>query len=168
MPTSYKTAGRTRLLAHLAEHPDRHVTVDELAAELTASAAPSDKPIGKSTLYRQLGELCAEGIVRKYRSDGQSAFVYQYLGTGDCGCHFHLKCVVCGSVTHLDCPLGEELMAHIHSDHRFRVDGGRSILYGCCDGCADTSSDTSAHAPSDKPLCTHDHHTHEKGTHRHE
>ncbi len=167
MSASYKTAGRTRLLAHLAAHPDRHATADELAAELAASAAPTDKPIGKSTLYRQLAELCADGIVRKYRSDGQSAFVYQYLGTGDCGYHFHLKCVVCGAVTHLDCPLGEELMAHIRSDHRFRVDGGRSILYGCCDGCADTS-DTPIQQPSDKPPCTHDHHTHEKGTHRHE
>ena len=162
MPVSYKTAGRQRLLAYLSSHPDRHVTVDGLAAELAASAEPSDKPIGKSTLYRQLAELCAEGIVRKYRADTQSAFVYQYLGTGDCGHHFHLKCVVCGSVTHLDCPLGEELMAHIHSDHRFRVDGGRSILYGCCDGCAEPN------AQSDKPACTHDHHTHDKGTHRHE
>ena len=96
MAGTYKTAGRQRLLAYLSSHPDRHVTVDELASELAASAAPGDKPIGKSTLYRQLAELCAEGIVRKYRADTQSAFVYQYLGTGDCGHHFHLKCVVCG------------------------------------------------------------------------
>ena len=136
MPVSYKTAGRRRLLAYLADHPDRHVTVDELAAELAASAAPSDKPIGKSTLYRQLADLCADGIVRKYRSDTQSAYVYQYVGQGDCCRHFHLKCLSCNALIHLECSVSEELLSHISDHHGFEVDSGRSILYGLCEACA--------------------------------
>ncbi len=140
----YQTAGRRRLMEFLECHPDRQYTVDELSDALTAvspadllASCPADLSPGrgKSTLYRHLSELCAEGMVRKYRSDVQSAYVYQYVGGGNCCHHFHLKCEVCGRLVHLDCTVSEELLAHIRSDHQFRVDSGRSILYGVCEGC---------------------------------
>lgn len=133
MAKTYKTAGWQRLLQFLHGHPDRQYTVDELAVSV--------HPTGKSTLYRHLSELCAEGTVRKYRSDVQSAYVYQYVGRGDCCHHFHLKCVSCGQLIHLECAVSEELLAHIRSDHQFEVDSGRSILYGLCAACSAERSD---------------------------
>ncbi len=134
MAGTYKTAGRQKLLSFLYGHPDRQYTVDELSSELHPAIA--GEKTGKSTLYRHLSELCAEGTVRKYRSDTQAAYVYQYVGHGDCCHHFHLKCVACGRLVHLDCAVSEELLAHIRTDHQFRVDSGRSILYGVCESCA--------------------------------
>ena len=161
MAGTYKTPGRARLLRFLQNHPDRQFSADELAVELAAETAfvpasvqtarsghsvrdhrassskgtPVEKT-SKSTLYRHLSELCREGSVRKYRSDTQSAYVYQYVGQGDCCHHFHLKCVECGALVHLECAVSEALLSHIRSDHGFRVDSGRSILYGMCEACA--------------------------------
>ena len=132
---TYKTAGRKRLLAFLETNPDKQFTVEELCGELDTLTAGENKT-RKSTLYRHLSELCGEGTVRKYRSDTQSAYVYQYVGGGDCARHFHLKCVACGVLTHLECTVSEELLSHISSHHGFSVDSGRSILYGLCEACA--------------------------------
>ena len=133
MAGTYKTAGRQRLLSFLQSHPDRQFTVDELALELDRT---SEYTSSKSTLYRHLSELCHEGTARKYRSDTQSSYVYQYVGTGDCCHHFHLKCVNCGELVHLECTVSEELLSHISAHHGFEVDSGRSILYGTCEACA--------------------------------
>ncbi len=134
MAGTYKTAGRQRLLAFLHEHPDRQFTAEELSDEMNRGAGRDGS---RSTLYRHLSELCTEGTVRKYRSDKQSAYVYQFVGCGDCCHHFHLKCERCGRLVHLDCAVSEELLAHIRTDHHFRVDSGRSILYGMCEKCGE-------------------------------
>lgn len=135
MASTYQTEGRKRLLAFLLKHPDKQFTVDELSLSLSKEHPELSANTGKSSLYRQLSRLCDEGAVRKYRSDTQSSFVYQYVGHGDCSHHFHLKCIVCGHLTHLDCALSDELLSHIQSDHNFRIDSGRSILYGLCGAC---------------------------------
>ena len=132
---TYKTPGRQRLLSFLENHPDRQFTAEELCRELDTQS-PGEAQTRKSTLYRHLSELCAEGTVRKYRSDTQSAYVYQYVGQGDCRHHFHLKCVVCDALVHLECTVSEELLSHISAHHGFEVDSGRSILYGLCKACA--------------------------------
>ena len=140
MAKTYKTAGRQRLLSFLQSNPDRQFGVDELTEELDRLQESEGQKQSKSTLYRHLSELCAEGTVRKYRSDTQSAYVYQYVGIGDCRRHFHLKCEDCGKLIHLECTVSEELLSHISSHHDFCVDSGRSILYGLCADCADQFS----------------------------
>lgn len=136
---TYKTEGRQRLLSFLLDHPDRQYTVDEIRQALNergeSAGDTARKTAGKSSLYRQLSELCEDGTVRKFRTDTQSSFVYQLIGHTDCQHHFHLKCIRCGRLVHLECSLSEELLEHIRTDHRFRVDSGRSILYGCCEDC---------------------------------
>ena len=135
MAGTYRTAGRRRLLNFLQNHPDRQFTADELTGELSHPQDQTCCKTSKSSLYRHLSELCDEGTVRKYRSDTQSAYVYQYVGESDCRHHFHLKCLECGTLVHLECAVSEELLAHISADHRFTVDSGRSILYGVCADC---------------------------------
>ena len=143
MAGTYKTAGRERLLRFLECHPDRQFLVDDLTEELNrqTEAGAHESKSSKSSLYRHLSELCDEGTVRKYRSDIQSAYVYQYVGRGDCCHHFHLKCQSCGALFHLECAVSEELLTHIRSDHGFRVDSGRSILYGVCEACSKTEEE---------------------------
>lgn len=152
MARTYKTAGRQRLLDFLEGRPDRQFTVEELSIEMDRLDGVTSR---KSTLYRHLSELCDEGVVRKYRSDTQSAYVYQYVGCGDCCHHFHLKCVTCGALVHLECTVSEELLAHIQSDHGFRVDSGRSILYGVCEDCAALEK---KETPVDVRACSCGHH----------
>ncbi len=158
MAGTYKTAGRQKLLDFLESHPDRQFLVDELSEELNRRIGESHKS-SKSSLYRHLSELCDEGTVRKYRSDTQSAYVYQYVGRGDCCHHFHLKCVSCGALVHLECAVSEELLDHIRSDHGFRVDSGRSILYGMCETCAAAEPD-----PQGDCGCARCHHNEKQNT----
>lgn len=151
---TYKTPGRQRLLDFLETHPDRQFTAEELCTELDSANGDTGKT-RKSTLYRHLSELCEEGTVRKYRSDTQSAYVYQYVGQGDCTRHFHLKCVTCGDLVHLECAVSEELLSHISSHHGFEVDSGRSILYGLCRACAALEK---KRTPTQSRSCTCGHH----------
>lgn len=153
--SQYKTEGRQKLLSFLLNHPDKQYTVDEIREELSRINEDEDrltppKAIGKSSLYRQLAELCDDGTVRKFRAEAQASFVYQFVGQTDCGHHFHLKCLVCGRLVHLECKLSDELLEHIREEHGFRVDSGRSILYGCCEDCAAHLNDVPEPAEKDE------------------
>lgn len=127
----YKTAGREALIAFLAQNPNRQFTVEELCAEI--NGAPEQ---GKSSVYRQLGELCGDGTVRKFQSEENRGSVYQYVGES-CGCqeHFHQKCLRCGRIFHLDCAGAEDFALHLLRVHHFEVDRGQSVIYGVCSDC---------------------------------
>ncbi len=150
MASTYKTEGKTRLVDYFSQHPDTQYTVDELHTALTEAypEAYADKGCGKSSLYRQLSVLIEEGTVRKFRDATQSAYVYQYVACGACSHHFHLKCLNCGKLEHLDCAISDQLLAHISADHKFCIDRGRSILYGLCAECHNEGE-----APVSIPLC---------------
>ncbi len=138
MAGTYKTSGRERLISFLSSHPDTPYTVDELAAQMHPDALVRS---GKSSLYRQLSELVADGTVRcdrEERGGGDrraAASVYRYVARQDCAGHIHLQCLGCGKLIHLDCHIATDLLAHIREDHCFRIDAGRSVLYGICDAC---------------------------------
>ncbi len=146
MAGTYKTSGRERLMSFLVSHPDTPYTVDELAACLHPDAAENGASCaGKSSLYRQLSELVADGTVRRDRDESEregtgrpSAAVYRYVGRSDCARHFHLQCVSCGRLLHLDCTLTDELLSHIQTDHHFLISMSRSVLYGQCESCAES------------------------------
>ena len=128
----YQTGGRTRLLAYLKEHASRAPhSAEQIYGGLCALG---DAP-AQSSVYRMLATLSAEGEVRKYPAEG--GFLYQYVGQGrTCDLHFHLQCLVCGEVTHLECGCGREIASHLSRTHGFAVDCGKTLIYGRCAKCA--------------------------------
>ena len=156
MASTYKTEGKTRLITFFSQHPDVQYTVEELQAALseTYDSSEVNKQGGKSSLYRRLSALIEEGTVRKFRDASQSAYVYQYVGEGACACHFHLKCLRCGRLEHLNCVISDQLLSHIRTDHHFDIDRGRSILYGMCQSCHNAVDQVE---PVELPLCDHTH-----------
>ena len=90
---------------------------------------------GKSTVYRLVTELYAEGTLRRFPKTEGRGWLYQYHGAGGCSGHLHLKCVSCGKLLHLNCGMSEELLEHIEEVHRFKVDNGATVLYGLCADC---------------------------------
>lgn len=131
MKKNYHTEGREALIDFLSRNPDRQFTVDELCREVRGGAT-----LGKSSVYRQLGELCAKESVRRFYSDGQKRALYQYVGrTCDCSRHFHEKCLRCGSLKHLECDDSRLFAEHLLKVHGFSIDCGQSILYGVCAKC---------------------------------
>ena len=130
----YKTVGKTRLAAYLAAHTAENPQTAEEIYEgmLRAGNAP-----GRSSVYRQLAAMAQSGEVKRHRAPAPAASdLYQYVGTHHCNEHFHLHCLRCGGVAHLECECGAEIAAHLFAEHGFVADRGRTVIYGLCADCA--------------------------------
>ena len=129
----YRTRQRTAVLTYFRRHPSAHVTAEELSDALLAEGTP----VGKSTVYRALDKLCEAGIIRRFSIPGSDSACYQYAGgdTETCHAHFHLKCLCCGSLYHVECEQLDALTAHLGARHDFSVDYAKTVLYGTCAPC---------------------------------
>ena len=136
----YNTTGRKRRAAYLKQTKNEPPqSAEEIYTGLCklCGANAEDAP-GRSSVYRMLAAMSDGGEVKKFPAGiGESGFVYQYVGNDrHCNAHFHLHCLACGQVTHLDCRCGDEMALAPLRSHGFTVDRGRSILYGICELCA--------------------------------
>ena len=132
MKASYKTRQSSMILAHLKKEKG-HVTAASLATQLRQAG----EAIGTATVYRQLDKLVASGVVRKYITDKGACFQY---AESDCDGHFHLKCLDCNTLFHVDCSFLTDLAPHILAHHGFTVDNRRTVMYGICAKCKEQNS----------------------------
>ncbi len=125
----YNTKQKQILIDFFLKNTDKHHSINEIAD------AVSKDNIGKSTIYRLIGKMTADGSVRQFRGNGKSV-LYQYAGKQhECDSHFHLKCVECGLLVHLECDYMTSLNHHIEKHHKFEIDTTKTILYGICSEC---------------------------------
>ncbi len=89
--------------------------------------------LGEATIYRLLSQFVKEGLLRKFNG-GKAGSLYQY---NKCGghTHFHMKCLECGELYHIDCPMLKDAQEHIAHDHNFIVDNTNTTFYGYCKEC---------------------------------
>ncbi len=132
--TKYKTKQREIMIEYLKTVQGVHITAKNVCDYFKEQGAT----IGQSTVYRQLESLVDEGIINKYIVDGNSPACFEYVDperhTHNCGC-IHCKCEKCGKVIHLGCDEIEELQDHLLTDHRFKLNHVRTVLYGLCEDC---------------------------------
>lgn len=129
----YRTRQKAEILDLIGEKGDYHFTAADIAEMLRKKGSGT----GMSTVYRMLDKLTEEGTLRRYVIDGSSAACYQIAKADQNACrhHFHLKCLNCGSLFHVDCELIDKLTKHIATDHGFTVDHSKTVLYGYCEKC---------------------------------
>ena len=128
----YKTPGKQQLVDFLYENRDRDFTVEQIVDGLSGK----DGAPGKSTVYRLVSKLLESGEIRRFEHPSSSSFVYQYSEhTPDCEHHFHLKCVKCGRLIHMDCEKMTAVKAHILKEHDFII-GGELVINGICVACS--------------------------------
>lgn len=125
---AYQTKQRLRLISFLEDNKDRQLSASEIAFGV------SENGKGKSTVFRQIKSLCEEGILQRFRGEDGKSVLYQY-GGGNCHSHFHLKCINCEKIIHLDCEHIDHLKSHINSEHGFFIDPSKTVLYGVCSTC---------------------------------
>ncbi len=113
----------------LSERKGAHMTAEEIVNVLYSRG----EKIGLTTVYRNLEKLISQGKVRKFTGGDSACFSYVDEG---CHHHFHLKCVSCGRLIHLECEHIDLLSAHIADEHGFSVDKSKTVLYGTCKECA--------------------------------
>lgn len=132
MKKEYTTGQRKAVLDFFRMNADRHFS----AAEVTDAVCENGS--GQSTVYRQISKLFESGIIRRFETPDSRRFVYQYADMHeDCDRHYHLKCVKCGRLIHMECPHLNEVSEHIKAEHNFILGFGKSVLYGECTACAE-------------------------------
>lgn len=148
--SGYQTRQREAILSYFVRHPTEHFTADALCEHLHTDGIP----IGRSTVYRALEALVKAGTVRKFTATASDSACYQYAGdtTDACSSHFHLKCLECGQLYHVDCAHLTELGIHLSAHHGFAIDYSKTVLYGVCASCRKDGDEKSETAHS---------HTHE-------
>lgn len=130
--SGYKTKQRDLILNYFKENNFKHVTADDVVAHLKMQGTS----VGKSTVYRYLEKLVEQGIVRRYFIEEGQGACYQYAGDSkECHKHFHLKCVKCGKLIHIECNYLDEAEKHILKSHDFEIDNTKTVLYGRCENC---------------------------------
>ncbi len=135
MRSSYNTRQRDEIVLAIKAMEERHFTVSDIIVYLTEKGTP----IGNATVYRTIEMLEKNGTLRKYIIDESSSACYQYVGDtalkSGCAEHFHLKCLECKRLFHVDCDHIKELSEHMKNDHGFTVDMSKTVLYGICKEC---------------------------------
>lgn len=125
----YVTGNKTRVIDFFRENKSHHFSIEEARNKIDGAEIPA------STFYRIVGNLCKSGVLRRFETSGVDKFVYQYADfSKSCDMHFHLKCLNCGSLIHLECEKMTELKDHIYKEHGFTI-GGKGIIYGLCSEC---------------------------------
>ena len=126
---TYNTEKRTELLNFFKACNGRALTVDEICEGILKDGK------GRSTVYRLISRLVDEGLIRRI-SDGKSRHVtYQYIYSGSCSEHLHLKCKSCGKLIHLDDVTSHILEKRIFKSEGFVLDVG-ALVYGFCGSCS--------------------------------
>lgn len=121
---SYNTKQKHDVLSLFASCPDRGFTIEEATVHL-----PS---VPRSTVYRIITKLSAQGLLRHTGNEGRKA-VYQYQGTG-CASHMHVRCRVCGKTAHLDAGSTKQIEAIISSSLPF-IALETTVIEGLCNDC---------------------------------
>ena len=125
----YNTRQRNELLEFFKNNSDKCF----LAKDIIKSASLS---VGEATIYRTLSKFVDEGVLKKFVAPGSEGAYYQYNKCShDCSSHFHLKCVNCGTLFHVDCSFLSEIDSHIMEHHRFAIDNSKTVFYGVCESC---------------------------------
>ncbi len=135
MKSQYKTKQRADIMAYLMNKSGEHVTAKDVCSHFEELG----RPIGVTTVYRQLDKMVEEGVVNKYVLDGNSSACYEFVDSdhhpdGIVSC-YHCKCDNCGKLIHLHCEEIEELIKHIEKSHSFAINPRRTVFYGLCEDC---------------------------------
>lgn len=134
----YNTKQKEILLQIFKETKDKHITVEDINFYLNER----NIKIGKSTIYRNLDELVKNNIIRKYFIEEGFGACYQYNEeSSKCKEHFHLKCIFCNKLIHIDCDFLKDINEHIKKYHKFYVENNKTVLYGKCQECSDSLQD---------------------------
>ena len=121
----YSTHPKNQVLSFLSENSTLSFAIEDIVLSLP--------DIGKSSVYRIIGELEKEGRVRRTGNAGRKA-LYQISDRECCPKHMHVKCSLCGRTEHLDEVTTAEVEKMVDALVGYRVLPS-SVLEGICGEC---------------------------------
>lgn len=106
-----------------------HPTADNVHA-VVAGAHPS---ISKATVYRNLNQLAAQGVIRRVPvSNGADRFDFNNSE------HYHVRCTCCGAVYDVQMPQLHDLIEHIEDASGVEIERYDLLFEGRCADCRKT------------------------------
>lgn len=123
----YRTRQREAVYAYMAGNAVRYLSVDDVWSGVTSGGAE----VGRTTVYRCLEGMAADGTALKATSPGGEAR-YRLAAEEADG---QLVCLGCGRALPLDCHMVADFSNHVLEHHSFQVDSSRTVLYGLCASC---------------------------------
>lgn len=133
MNGTYNTKQKKIIEVFLRNNTELLLSCDDISDRLKNEGTP----VGKTTVYRYVEKLVAEGKARKIVGGSGKSALYQYIDEKmNCHNHMHLKCLVCGEFIHLGCEFIIGVNEHIFEHHKFKVDNSKTVLYGLCEKCS--------------------------------
>ena len=133
MKSAYLTKQKQLLISFLESNESKDFSASQIHSFLSQKGVD----ISRATVYRNLNKLEEEGLIKKYPLKKGKETSFQFCGEmASCDSHFHLKCLVCDKLLHLECGETERLARHIFSEYHFKVSKCDTLLYGYCENCA--------------------------------
>lgn len=124
------TRPRAAVLAAVHAHP--HADTDSILGAVRTEL-PS---VSHQAVYDGLRVLTDAGLVRRIQPAGSVARYEARVGDN----HHHLVCRSCGTITDVDCAVGEVPCLVASHDHGFAIDEAEVTYWGLCPRCAPASS----------------------------
>lgn len=127
----YKTIQKDEILNFFKNHCGECFTAKDIISN-------TEIDVGEATVYRCLSGFAKDGTLKKFIGSSSDGALYQYnLCSHSNHEHFHLKCLKCGKLIHLECTFLKEMEQHIQQTHNFTVDNTTTTIYGLCENCRD-------------------------------
>lgn len=115
-----------RLAVYRAVQSTPHALADEICQTVRIELGV----ISRQAVYDALNAMSEHGLIRRIQPAG-SAARYEHRVDN----HHHLVCRGCGSLTDIDCAVGEAPCLIAEHDHGYQIDEAEVIYWGLCPSC---------------------------------
>ena len=120
------TRPRVAVLTAVHEHP--HADTETLIGVVRDDLGE----VSHQAVYDVLRALTAAGLVRRIQPAGSVARYESQTGDN----HHHVVCRACGSITDVECAVGETPCLTASHDHGFAIDEAEVVYWGLCPTCS--------------------------------
>jgi Fur family ferric uptake transcriptional regulator len=120
------TRPRVAVLTALYEHP--HADTDSIIGVVREDLGE----VSHQAVYDVLRALTAAGLVRRLQPLGSVARYEARVGDN----HHHVVCRSCGTITDVDCAVGDTPCLTASDDQGFVIDEAEVIYWGLCPDCS--------------------------------
>lgn len=124
------TRPRVAVLSAVYAHP--HADTDSIIGAARAQLGE----LSHQAVYDVLRALTTAGLIRRIQPSGSLARYEARVGDN----HHHAVCRSCGSITDVDCAVGDTPCLTASNDHDFAIDEAEVIYWGRCPACSTTST----------------------------
>ena len=146
--TIRSTMQKTAILDFLKKHTGDHLPADDILTGLYNSGIK----VGKATVYRYLNQLEKNGMVKKYTVSPSAPACWQYIGEHlNCMSHYHLMCLNCGGIVHVDSDILREFNKSMLNKVGFAIDDTKTVFYGLCNDCRQIKPTNESNYQSEQP-----------------